>query len=784
MLKLITLPTLKANQMNVGSFANIPEELRLLPNWIVWRLEYPNGLDKKPTKRPYQINGQWASVTNPAHWVTFEQAYNALQSGNYSGLGFIFTNSEYSGIDLDDPSFLLDGSPNPNYQADFNRQIKIAHEFDSYSELSPSGKGLHIIVKGKVPDGRRRSFIELYPSGRFFTMTGNAHNNKPVGNYQDLLNQLWAQLGGSYSNSVIESQPETITDVEILELARKHNVATFADLEAGVWIGKYPTQSEADLAYMNIIAYYTNNKEQVTRIYSKSKLSETDPKRKTKRYQNLTVNTAFDLKVPQLDFTELSRSFDIKLAASSNGKTTAFDAVDGGSTPPAATIPLPPGLMGEIASFVYAYSTRPVPEVALAASIGLMAGMCGRAYNVSSTGLNQYVLLLAMTGAGKEAMAEGIDRLMSEIRMQVPTSTTFIGPGEISSGSALFKYMYHSSQSFVSILGEFGLRIRQLSAPNANGAEISLRRMILDLFTKSGHNRVLQASAYSKKEDSTSAVPSPAFSILGESTPERFYEVLNEEMISEGLLPRFLLIEYKGGRVPKNKNKANVTPTISLIERLASLAAHCDSINHSNPRRVINVQSTPEAEKFLNEWDELADQKINTVDKDVLRQLWNRADLKALKLAALVAVGENMIEPTISLTTAQWAVELVKNDIATLTARFEAGEIGGNTFEINQSNDMTRILRDYAQKDFEYVAKYQAVLKMHQNKVVSNTYLTLRLSRMASFRNDRLGGMAALKRAIQMFVDNGKLIPITAVDLVKKYETTQKAYYIHPSILE
>ena len=769
--------------MNVGSFAAIPEELRVLPNWIVWRLEHP--ANSKPTKRPYQTNGQLASVTNPAHWVTFEVAFNTLSLGSYTGLGFVFTNTFYSGIDLDDASVLADGSPNPNHQSDLNRQIKIAHEFDSYSEISPSGKGLHIIVKGKVPDGKRTNFIELYPSGRYFTMTGQVHNNKPIGDCQDLLTLLWQQMGGVINKPSASSQDETQSDEEILALARKHNSTTFDPLEAGQWIGSYPSQSEADLAYMNIIAYYTNNKAQVARIYSKSKLSETDPKRKLAKYVNRTVNTAFDLKVPPINFEGMKEAFANKLAVSSSPvKTAAFDAENDSSNLSTAAITLPPGLMGEIASFIYASSPRPVPEVSLAAAIGLMAGICGRAYNISGTGLNQYVLLLAMTGAGKEAMAEGIDRLMSEIKMQVPTSTGFIGPSEISSGSALFKYLGNSSQSFVSLLGEFGLRIKQLSAANANGAEVSLRRMILDLYNKSGHNRTLAASAYSKKEDSTSSIPSPAFSILGESTPERFYEVLNEDMISEGLLPRFLLIEYKGGRVPNNESRASVAPTISLIERLASLTAYCESINHSNPRRVINVQSDKQAAEFLYHFDKLSDAKINGADKDVIRQLWNRAHIIVLKLSALIAVGENMIEPTININTVNWAADLVKNDIATLTARFEAGEIGGNTSELNQMKDIIRVIRDYVQKDFAYVSKYQAVEKMHHNKIISNTYLSLRLTKMASFRNDRIGGTIALKRAIQNLVDNGKLIALSSIELSSKYSTTQKAYAIDPSVLD
>ena len=787
----------------LGNYSNVPEELRSLKNWCLWKFVHVDG--RKPTKVPYQPNGYKCSVTNPETFSAFDECFNVLALGSYDGLGFIFTGTDYSGIDLDDPSFLADGSPNPNYQSDLNRQIKIAHEFDSYSEVSPSGKGLHIIVKGKVPDGRRTNYIELYPSGRYFTMTGKVHNSKPVGYYEPLLNQLWQQMGGVLNgtpHSIVDSQPETITDEEILELARKHNAATFCDLEAGVWAGSYQSQSEADQAFVNIIAYYTDSKSQVERIFRNSKLMR--PKFNTnKSYRTNTISKAFDQKVAPIDLGDYKDALENKLASlhnegvspsgqrpvahnnvivGSNPTTPTNNGLVVGSNPTASTTP-PPGLIGDIASFIYGAAPRPVPEVALAAAIGLMAGIAGRAYNISGTGLNQYVLLLAMTGAGKEAMAEGIDRLMSEIKMQVPTSTTFIGPGEISSGAALFKHLGNVSQSFVSLLGEFGLRMRQMSAQNANGAEVSLRRMILDLYNKSGANRSLAASVYSKKEDSTSAVPSPAFTLLGESTPERFYDFLNEDMISEGLLPRFLLIEYKGGRVPKNENR-NITPTISLIERLAALAAHCDSINHSNPRRVINVQANEQAAKLLRDFDKLADSKINSADKDVIRQLWNRADIKVLKLAALVAVGENMIEPTISLYTAQWAIDLVKNDIATLTARFEAGEIGGNTFEINQMKDMIRVIKDYVQKDFAYVSKYNALEAMHKSKIISHNYLTLRLSKMASFRNDKQGSTVALKRTIQNLTDGGKLISVPSVELSAKYSTTAKAFYIHPSVLD
>lgn len=761
--------------------------MRQLPNWIVWKLEYPNGLDKKPTKRPYQITGKPASVTDPNHWVTFEDAFK--RSSGYTGLGFCFSKSPYSGIDLDDASKLADGSDNPNYKDDLSRQIKIATDFDSYSETSPSGKGLHIIVKGKVPDGKRTNYIELYPEARYFTMTGNVFNNKPIADRQDALNQLWAQMGGVIEAPATVDSPLEISDDQILELARKHNTSTFTDLEAGQWVGKYPSQSEADQAYLNIIAYYTNDRLQVERIFRASKLMRSKVNI-NKGYLKNSITKAFDQKVPPLNFDGLKEQLELKLStkpASYNGSTVAFDATGVGSIPSAGAntpITLPPGLLGEVAQFIYAAAPRPVQEVAIAAAIGLLSGITGRAYNVSGTGLNQYVLLLAMTGAGKEASTSGINKLMGLVKEQVPSSINFVGPSEIASGAALFKFLGTTSQSFISFLGEFGLRLQQMSSPNANGSEVSLRRMLLDLYNKSGASEILHASIYSDKANNTSAVHSPSFSILGDSTPERFYGALNEDMISEGLLPRFLLIEYKGNRPDLNDHHTQAVPSFNLIKKLSDLAAYVDSLNHAAKRLVINVQSTPEAAKSLREFDLSATNKINSSNKEVIRQLWNRAHIKVLKLSALLAVGQNMIEPVITQVDFEWAARLIEADINAITDRFDAGEIGGNSFELNQMKDMIRIIKEYVDKDFEYVSKYKAVEKMHKNKVISNTYLNLRLTKMASFRNDRIGGTGALKRTIQNMIDNGRLITLSSVELFKKYETTQKAYYIHPSILE
>jgi primase-polymerase (primpol)-like protein len=164
---------------------NIPQELRRYVQWVVWK--YEDRQFGKLTKVPYDPKtGLPASVENPAQWATFEQACLALERGGYNGLGFVLTERDpFTFADLDfsaDPETV-------------NRQIEIYKAFNSYSERSPSGQGCHIIIKGHVPKGRRRSDIEVYSSLRYMTMTGDVINDVPIVERQDLLMTLWHEMG-------------------------------------------------------------------------------------------------------------------------------------------------------------------------------------------------------------------------------------------------------------------------------------------------------------------------------------------------------------------------------------------------------------------------------------------------------------------------------------------------------------------------------------------------------------------------------------------------------------
>jgi hypothetical protein len=809
----------------MNAFARIPSELKFLPQWIVWRLVHKEGA-KKPTKVPYSptFHGLPASVTNPASWGTFDQALATFADGTYQGIGFVLTYDDpYTFIDLDDAG---------GDQAIFDRQQRVFSEFQSYAERSPSGTGLHIIVRGRIgPPGRKRAQIEVYSGERFMTMTGDVYRDAPIVECQEKLSILYDQMGGpaaiyQYGKDQAQRDEDGVVIGRAMDAA---NGAKFRDLFEGNWDRYYASQSEADFALVDIVAFYTQNREQIARIFRASALGQRD-KAKRDDYLSAMTNRAFDRQLPEVDvesLQSLDRAFAEMLNREQQAKEDQFalpgfvsingqpvypaseegkGAAEGPAAPTYATpgkdrdqadgqyaqdvvpvngssIIFPPGLVGAIAEFIYAAAPRPVPEIALVGAIGLVAGIVGRAYNISGAGLNQYVLALAPTGTGKEAINSGVMKLVTAVRGDgvsgAPSIMDYIGPGDTRSDAALIKWLA-KHPCFVSIQGEWGMRLKKMAAPNANANEIGVRGALMDLWGKSGHGNVLNPLAYSDKEKNTASVTSPSFTLIGESTPERFYEALDETLIADGLLPRFLTIEYAGKRPANNEASANAYPSFALIDMMRTIVAHVQAVQAAN--NVVNVELNDQAVQLMKDFDRYADTQINGANsRETNRHMWNRAHLKALKLAAIVAVGLNPHYPVVDLDCAQWATDLVVRDITNILERFERGEVGSGAMGANEAKqiaDMIGVITRFMRGDGTDAAKYGIPGNMHMQGVFTLTALTRRLMAVASFRNDRMGATNAIKRSVQHLLDGDEIRELPKSQMNTMFGTTARAFTI------
>jgi hypothetical protein len=382
--------------------------------------------------------------------------------------------------------------------------------------------------------------------------------------------------------------------------------------------------------------------------------------------------------------------------------------------------------------------------------------------------------MLAGTGVGKEGMASGVDKLLRYVRIKVPAAMDFIGPTEIASGQALIKYL-SKHPCFVSIVGEFGLTLQSICAYNANSAQIMLRKKLLELYNKSGEKDLLQPTIYSDSAKSTEVVRSPAFSLLGESTPDAYYSGLDETMISQGLLPRFMAIEYCGPRPALNPNHQKVDPSQELVDQFSQLAENCLVMAQNN--RVLHIQLDTEAQKFADDFELTTTANINNSDITVAKELWNRAHLKMLKLSALIALGMNPYNPVITLECAQWAHILVNRDVVNVFARFESGKIGKITSESHQVAETIRTIKEYLFRPYDKtLQKYLVDPRMHADRVVPLAYLHRRLGSASAFRNDRMGTTMAIRRTVEFLVSDGALQEVRQLDMSRRYEKSMKAY--------
>ena len=728
---------------------NIPGELRALPQWVA----------AGPSKLPINPRtGQAASVTDPATWGTFEEAVRA----GLKHVGFVLTEWDcYTIIDLDAP----------RDENDYKRHESILQAFNSYTERSQSGNGYHIIVRGAVPAGARRDKVEVYSSQRYMICTGNVVNPLPITERQALLDQLFAEMQPVASVELVD-RAAVMDDMDLVKMAMAaSNGEKFNSLCRGE-MTEYPSQSEADFALLSIIAFYTQDNEQVRRIFRMTALGKRDKANRDNKYLNRALEKIRAQQPEPVNFDQLIANAvaltappaQVETPPASQPQAPTSDAKQNAHTT------LPPGLIGELAAYFYKAAIRPVPEIAMAAAVAIVAGVVARSYNISGSGLNQYLILLAKTGSGKEGALSGIENLISAIRPQVPMASQFLGPATFASGQALVKVL-NDRPCFVSVLGEFGLTLQQLSDHRANSAQLMLRKVLLDLYAKSGWNRTLQSSVYSDIEKNTKIIQAPNVTILGESTPETFFDGLDASHIAEGLIPRFTVIEYNGDRPARNRN-ANVPPSPELAQRFADLIAI--AMTTTNNHTCCPVQVDAEALKLLDDFDTEADRIMNSSRHDVEMQLWNRAHLKALKLAALVAVGINPHSPVVSGDAARWAIAFTRQDVEGVAKRFKDGDVGQG--DSKQHHDLKRVVEHY------FKSKPKDVdAKLHADRLVPFRYISQRCSNIASFRNDRMGATTSLKRAIDVLVQSNMLVLIPVATLQKSYGYNGTAFGIGSS---
>ncbi len=263
---------------------NIPEELKKVNQWVCWEHRQCQKTGKMSKIPIDPSTKKKASTDNVNTWGSFEKALRCCKKNNLSGIGFVLSeDDDYMGIDLDNCRNPESGEFEPWAQ-------EIITRMDSYTEISPSGRGVKIFVRGKLPGEKHRiqglpSFgtsdggIEIYNDKRYFTVTGDIlpESKNRVRKVVQTIKEIYKQYFPEEKNipaPIFPSEQHEFSDDDVIAKATNAtNGEKFARLMEGD-ISDYDNDaSRADQALASMLAFWTRgNKEQIDRIFRNSKI--------------------------------------------------------------------------------------------------------------------------------------------------------------------------------------------------------------------------------------------------------------------------------------------------------------------------------------------------------------------------------------------------------------------------------------------------------------------------------------------------------------------------------
>lgn len=448
---------------------------------------------------------------------------------------------------------------------------------------------------------------------------------------------------------------------------------------------------------------------------------------------------------------------------------------DSFSTPVQGALPFPGGFVGALAQFIYQQAPRPVAEVAIVGALGLMAGIAGRDWSISGTGLNLYVVLVARSGIGKEAMHSGIAKVINAGMVECPEVGTAVDFSDYASGPALVKAI-GQNPAFVNVAGEIGHKFMEMAEDKGGSPMRSYRKVLTDLYAKSGPHSIAGGIAYSNQECNVASVVGAAFSLIGETTPSKFYNCLTPSMMEDGFMSRFCVIEYTGDRPDENGTHSQA-PWPELVAHFNVIFKQGMLVRARG--QFMTVAVAVGAQTLLDHFSAECDHKIRAAgDDEGIRQLWNRAHLKALRVSGLLAVGDNPFNPVVTDEQASWAITLIRHGIVAFERRIRTGEVGEGT-DGGREQKVLDLCREFLTLPAD---KLPAWLKdgeaMQQSGIVPRRYLQQRTQRLASFEKHKLQHTAALNITIKTAITNGNLKEVKGDKLAEQFNYHGQAYRV------
>lgn len=768
----------------------------LLPMQMRARQQWVCANDKK---QPLNVlTGELAAVDDPTTWGTFDQATKAAIANAWD-VGYILSeDDEFTIVDLDDKPH------NPAPPAMRKVHADILNNAETYIERSTSGTGYHIIVEGQAPKPVKTPWIEMYSKRRLMVCTGDIVKELPVADGTPLINLIdthfgkegaYVDVGGDLPDQ--NDNKEELPDEEVVRRGMDaDNGDKFARLFDGCLDDYNGDHSRADSALLNLLCFLTPHNEQVRRIFRTSKLYRPSQRNRcTNKYLNYSI-TKWRGENPELNMDDYSleaieamfgpvedepEQFIEPEVAAALPKAPPVPSVP--SVPaPVANLPsapklsgpdFPPGIIGDIANWIVKTAYIPMRESALIASLGYAVGLIGRGFHINGLGLNQYIVLIADSGEGKEGGKKGIRAIHKAVYQKVPAALHCMGSSDFSAGVSMVKELAETP-CFLGIAGEIGVTLRGMLDPRANQNIKDLKRALTDAWSESGPDGILNGRKYSDRSKNSGDVRRPCLSVIGESVPSHFYGSLSVDVINDGFIPRWIVYEHDGTQGQVNR-EGWFPPAESLIERLSDLYVASKTVQDSN--QMTPVKLSAEAKKAFHKFEDKLRAKARSMPTEhPLKAILNRTNEKSLKLAGLLAACENPHAPVVTIEMATWCMQFMQRADGFMISRFEDGSVGEG--EDSFEGQIRKFIRHYQGLTDAQKLGLKCPKCLIGTAAISHSSFSSYLKQRAAFKNHRNGALKAIDAAIADALITGLLVKMPSSEKLKVGMRGGEAYML------
>lgn len=805
---------------------NIPQELRKLNQWAFSDISLKPPFNKIPRN---SITRKAAKSNDSTTWSSFADCAKICENPNYR-VGFMLSKQDsYCVIDLDVKA------DTPEQQIKYFEAV--VARFNSYTERSTSGRGFHIWLKDAHNEpGVRCGHEELYTQERYIICTGDVYLDRPIRsvndciddfnsykaklslgrksasksdesyklNFENLSKQIDANTEvASWQHKKIQLLENDIKLIEYIKTMPEGNL--FVDLMNGSSTNYYQSASEADFALCKILCKYTQDDIQVLKIFKSSKLGAREkvsrrldyPKRTVANARCQVKNEKTELQLNKLTAIKVKEKF-MQESEKQTHEKSKFEKDFFNLDCKLEKLPYPPAgtKLEKLCRWVYAASFCAVDEISIITGIAAFAGLFGHQYNVSGTGLNLYLMLIAKSGVGKNAINDCLDRLQKRVEeysssggagggfcvekgqsdscMQI---YTFVTQQYYASSAALMSlFAEDNRRSVVSVWSEFGQKLKQFSVARADSRMAEMKQLLTSIYDKSGKDAYIGGIKYSNKTNDKVVKDSFAFSIIGETTPGAYEDGINSSMAEDGFLSRFITIEYNGdteNNVYHTEDKPDVP--LEILELF-------HAVFYSTADHGIKVEMTEDAKWIYTEFLNHKDRMLSGVDNEAIRQLWSRAPLKALKLAALLACGENLDEPIIDGVSLVWALEVLRYSIQKLFKRINETGLATAEKASVQLQEMKRVIGEFVKKGLkgelpEKFSKFVDLTSIVPKITIPHSYLSSRLTMLKSFSNSA-NTIKSIESAEIDLINQGVIIEVSRKEALEDFFFTGRLFRI------